>query len=143
MTTPRLLITFLMLIALNACAPQKAAEVVHAAGLYNISVMYPASPDKTFDMDYYEKNHMPMMARILGKNLKFYEIDKGKSGRTPNDPAPFVAICHFYCYDGAEYSKSIASNRDTILKDIAKYTNIQPVVQMSEVRQIVNGVNAK
>jgi hypothetical protein len=46
-------------------------------------------------MDYYEKKHMPMVAGFLGKNLKFYEIDKGIAGRTPNDKPPFLAIGYF------------------------------------------------
>jgi hypothetical protein len=58
------------------------------AGLLKVAIMYPGGKDKTFDMDFYEKSHMPMMATLLGKNLKFYEIDKGISGRTPNDEPP-------------------------------------------------------
>jgi hypothetical protein len=42
-------------------------------------------------MDYYENKHIPMMARLPGKNLSFYEIDKGIASRTPSDKVPFVA----------------------------------------------------
>jgi uncharacterized protein (TIGR02118 family) len=106
------------------------------AGLFKVAIMYPSGKDKTFDMDYYEKSHMPMMATLLGKNLKFYEIDKGISGRTPNDEPPFVAVGYFYCHDIAEYNQSIAKNIDTILNDIKKYTNIQPVILISEIKQV-------
>jgi len=77
-----------------------------------------------------------MVAGYLGKNLKFYEIDKGIAGRTPNDKVPFVAIGYFYINDVAEYNKVIGQNIDAIRKDIAKYTNIQPTVQISEIRQL-------
>jgi uncharacterized protein (TIGR02118 family) len=77
-----------------------------------------------------------MMARLLGKNLKFYEIDKGIAGKTPNDEIPFVAIGYFYCYDVAEYNKVIAQNIDAILNDVKKYTNIQPTIQISEIKQL-------
>jgi uncharacterized protein (TIGR02118 family) len=106
------------------------------AGLFKVAVMYPGGKDKTFDMDYYEKSHMPMMAKLLGKNLEFYEIDKGISGRTPKDEAPFVAVGYFYCQDVAEYNQSITKNIDTILNDIKKYTNIQPVILISEIKQV-------
>ena len=106
------------------------------AGLFKVSIMYPGGKDKTFDMDYYEKSHMPMMAKLLGKNLEFYEIDKGISGRTPNDEPPFVAVGYFYCHDVAEYGQSVAKNIDTILNDIKKYTNIQPVILISEIKQV-------
>ena len=64
-------------------------------GMFKVAILYPNGEDKTFDMDYYEKKHMPMVAGFLGKNLKFYEIDKGMAGRTPNDKVPFVAVGYF------------------------------------------------
>ena len=111
-----------------------------AVGMFKVSILYPNGDDKTFDMDYYEKKHMPMVAGYLGKNLKFYEIDKGIAGRTPNDKVPFVAIGYFYVNDVAEYNKAIAQNIDTILNDIRNYTNIQPVVQVSEIKHLVSAV---
>jgi uncharacterized protein (TIGR02118 family) len=105
-------------------------------GMYKVTILYPNGDDKTFDMEYYEKNHMPMVAGFLGKNLRFYEIDKGLSGRTPNDKVPFVAIGYFYINDVAEYNKAIAQNIDTIRKDIPKYTNIQPTIQISEIKHV-------
>jgi uncharacterized protein (TIGR02118 family) len=106
-------------------------------GKFKVTILYPNGDDKTFDMDYYEKKHMPMMAGFLGSNLKFYEIDKGIAGRTPTDKVLFVAIGYFYINDVAEYNKAIAQNRDAVISDIKKYTNIQPVVQVSEIRQVV------
>lgn len=118
----------------------KSGQLKHAAlpetGMFKVAILYPSGEDKTFDMDYYEKNHMPMLSGFLGKNLKFYEIDKGIGGRTPNDKAPYVAVGYFYCYDVAEYHKAIAQNRDAIVNDIKKYTNIQPVIQISEIKQL-------
>ena len=105
-------------------------------GMFKVAILYPNGENKTFDMDYYEKKHMPMVAGFLGKNLRFYEIDKGIAGRTPNDKAPFVAIGYFFINDVAEYNKAIAQNIDTIRKDIQKYTNIQPTIQISEIKQL-------
>jgi uncharacterized protein (TIGR02118 family) len=107
-----------------------------ATGMFKITILYPNGEGKTFDMDYYEKKHMPMVAGFLGKNLKFYEIDKGISGRTANDKVPFVAIGYFYITDVAEYNKAIAQNRDAVISDFKNYTNIQPVVQISEIKQL-------
>ena len=45
------------------------------------------------------------MAGLIGKNLNFYEIDKGIAGRTPNDKVPFVAIGYFYINDVTEITK--------------------------------------
>lgn len=104
--------------------------------MFKVAVFYPNGNDKTFDMDYYEKKHMPMVAGFLGKNLKFYEIDKGIAGRIPNDKAPFVAIGYFFIRNVAEYNKAIGQNREAVISDFKNYTNIQPVVQISEIKQV-------
>ncbi|HMQ08744.1 MAG TPA: EthD family reductase [Saprospiraceae bacterium] len=104
--------------------------------LYKVSILYPNGEGKTFDMNYYVDKHMPMVARCIGKNLSFYEIDRGISGRTVNDPVPYLAIGSFYVKDIAEYNKAIGQYRDAIISDFKNYTNIQPVVQISEVRYV-------
>jgi uncharacterized protein (TIGR02118 family) len=125
------------LLGLISC---KTSQLKHSAtpetGMFKVAILYPNEEGKGFDMDYYEKTHMPMMAGLLGKNLKFYEIDKGIAGRTPTDKVPFVAIGYFYCYDVVEYNKVIVQNIDAIINDIKKYTNIQPTIQISEIRQL-------
>ena len=104
--------------------------------LFKVAILYPSGDGKTFDLHYYETKHMPMVAGLLGKNLKFYEIDKGLSGRTPSDKVPYLAVGSFYIKDTAEYNKAIAQNRQTIINDFKNYTNIQPVIQISEVEHL-------
>jgi uncharacterized protein (TIGR02118 family) len=115
----------------------KTSQLIHSSTsgneLFKVAVLYPNGEGKTFDMDYYESKHMPMVAGFLGKNLQFYEIDKGIAGRTPTDKVPYLAVGYFYVKDVAEYNKAIALNRETIIGDIKNYTNIQPVIQVSEV----------
>ena len=139
MTKLKFLLLSFALMSLTSCETSKIKQsAIPKTGMFKVEILYPNGEDKSFDMDYYEKNHMPMMAGLLGKNLNFYEIDKGIAGRTPNDKAPFVAIGYFYVNDVAEYNKAIAQNRDTIINDFKNYTNIQPVVQISEIKQLVN-----
>lgn len=131
---------FLLIFALTCVISCKTSQLKQSSatevGMFKVAILYPNGDDKTFDMDYYEKKHMPMVAGFLGKNLRFYEIDKGIAGRAPNDKAPYLAIGYFYITDVAEYNKSIAQNRDAIVSDFKNYTNIQPVVQISEVKQV-------
>jgi len=132
---------FTLIFAFIALISCKTSQLKHSSkpetGMFKVVILYPNGEDKTFDMDYYEKKHMPMVAGFLGKNLKFYEIDKGIAGRTPNDKVPFVAIGYFYITDVTEYNKAIAQNRDAVINDFKNYTNIQPVVQISEIKQVV------
>ena len=130
-----LIFAFIALISCKTSQPKQSSTP--ETGMFKVSILYPNGEDKTFDMDYYEKKHMPMVAGFLGKNLRFYEIDKGIAGRTPNDKVPFVAIGYFYINDVAEYNKAIGQNIDAVINDFKNYTNVQPVVQISEIKQLV------
>lgn len=131
---------FLLIFTLTGFVSCKTSRLKHSSateiGMFKVAILYPNGEDKTFDMEYYEKKHMPMVAGFLGENLKFYEIDKGIAGRTPNDKAPVVAIGYFYITDVAQYNKAIAQNRDAVVSDFKKYANIQPVVQISEIKEL-------
>ena len=102
-------------------------------GMVKVTILYPNDEGKTFDMDYYSNKHMPMVASLLGDSLKLLEIDKGISGRTPDEPIPYLAIGYLYFDQLSAYQNSFGPNAEKIVGDIPNYTNIQPVVQISEV----------
>lgn len=111
----------------------KDDSTVVEKGLIKISIMYPYAEGKTFNMEYYETKHMPMVAGYLGANLVRYTIEKGVSSGIPNQPLPFMAIGTFYVKSLSEYQAAIAPNRDAIRADFANYTNAMPVILVSEV----------
>jgi uncharacterized protein (TIGR02118 family) len=133
-------IKFLLILAIIGLLSCKTSQLIHSSSsgneLFKVAVLYPNGDGKTFDMDYYENKHMPMVAGFLGKNLKFYEIDKGIAGRTSNDKVPYLAVGYFYVKDVAEYNKAIGQNREAVISDFKNYTNIQPIIQISEVKHI-------
>lgn len=108
-------------------------SAVAEKGLIKVSVMYPFAEGKTFDMTYYETRHMPMVAGYLGSNLVKYTIEKGLASGIPNQPLPYMAIGTFYVKNIDDYRAAIAPNRDAIRADIAKYTDIAPIILVSEV----------
>ncbi len=61
-----------------------------------VTIFYPNEAGKTFNMEYYASKHMPLVASLFGDALKAIQIDKGISGRAPDDPLPFVAIGYLY-----------------------------------------------
>ncbi len=119
----------LITIGFAAFSQEKPAE----KGLIKISVMYPYAEGKTFDMAYYEAKHMPMVAGYLGTNLVKYTIEKGLSNGMPNQPLPYMAIGTFYVKSLSEYQAAIAPNINAIRADFQNYTNVIPVVFVSEV----------
>jgi len=102
-------------------------------GLIKVSIMYPFAEGKTFDMEYYETKHMPMVAGLLGSNLVKYTIEKGFASGVPNTPLPFMAIGSFYVKDLGDYQAAIGPNRDAIRSDFPNYTNVIPVILVSEI----------
>ena len=103
--------------------------------MIKVSIIYPNDEGKTFDMDYYSQKHMPMLESLFGDALKLLEIDKGISSRTPDEPIPYLAIGHLYFDKLSDYQNSFGPNAEKILSDIPNYTNIRPVVLISEVVQ--------
>ncbi|WP_245588231.1 EthD family reductase [Algoriphagus terrigena] len=102
-------------------------------GLIKVSVLDPFAEGKVFDMNYYETKHMPMVAGILGTNLVKYTIEKGLASGVPNTPLPYIAVGTFYVKDLSAYQQAIGPNRDAIRADFANYTDIVPVILISEV----------
>lgn len=129
----KLILSFLLLTTCFAAFSQEKQSVASEKGLIKISIMYPFAEGKTFNMEYYETKHMPMVAGFLGANLVKYTIEKGLSSGIPNQPLPFMAIGTFYVKNLSEYQAAIAPNRDAIRADFVNYTNAVPVIFVSEV----------
>lgn len=137
----KITILFLLLtVCLHAVAQEKQSRKgkkqnsdVAEKGLIKVSVMYPYAEGKTFNMEYYETKHMPMVAKFLGSNLVKYTIEKGVASGIPNQPLPYLAIGTFYVKSLEDYQAAIAPNRDAIRADFVNYTNSAPVILVSEV----------
>ncbi len=112
---------------------KKQDSAASEKGLIKVSIMYPYAEGKTFDMAYYETKHMPMVAGWLGSNLVKYTIEKGLASGIPDTPLPFMAVGTFYVKSLSDYQRAIAPNREAIRSDFPNYTNISPVILVSEV----------
>lgn len=129
------LFSTLLLVTCFAALGQKQPEtnLPTEKGLIKVSVMYPFAEGKTFNMEYYETKHMPMVAALLGSNLVKYTIEKGLASGIPNQPLPYMAIGTFYVKNLSDYQAAIAPNREAIRADFPNYTNATPVILVSEV----------
>ncbi|WP_128543074.1 EthD family reductase [Larkinella soli] len=123
----------LLITSFTAFSQEKQNMAVVEKGLIKVSVMYPYAEGKTFNMEYYETRHMPMVAGFLGSNLVKYTIEKGLAGGLPNQPLPFMAIGTFYVKSLSDYQAAIGPNREAIRADFPNYTNVSPVILVSEV----------
>lgn len=124
---------FLLTTCLSAFGQEKHNTDVVEKALVKVSIMYPYAEGKTFNIEYYETKHMPMVAEFLGSNLVKYTIEKGIASGIPNQPLPFMAIGTFYVKSLSDYQAAIGPNRDAIRADFLNYTNISPIILVSEV----------
>jgi len=125
----------MLLSTVNAKAQQSQSTDGQAVkkGMVKVTILYASGEGKKFDMDYYSNKHIPMVKSLLAGALKLTAIDKGISGAAPGAPAPFVVICYLYFDNVSAYQNAMAVNGGKIRADISNYTNIQPVIQISEV----------
>jgi uncharacterized protein (TIGR02118 family) len=101
--------------------------------MIKVSVMYANSPGARFDHDYYRDTHMPLLKARMGDACKSYTIDKGLAGGAPGTAATYVAMCHVYCDSLASFQAGFGPHAAEIMADIPNYTDVSPVVQISEV----------
>ncbi|GAB4014291.1 EthD family reductase [Spirosoma koreense] len=133
MTGKLILTVVLLTTCLAAFGQEKPTTAVGEKGLLKVVVMYPYTEGKTFNMDYYQTKHMPMVAGYLGANLVKYTIEKGIASGSPNQPLPFMAIGTFYVKSLSDYQAAIGDHRDAIRADFPNYTNSSPLILVSEV----------
>jgi uncharacterized protein (TIGR02118 family) len=101
--------------------------------MIKVSVMYPFEPEARFDHDYYREIHMPLVQSLLAASCSYYNIDRGLGGSEPGVPPTYVAMCHIYSPSVASFEAGMARSGATILADIPNFTDIKPIVQVSEV----------
>ena len=101
--------------------------------MIKVSVIYPNGPDVRFDHDYYRTKHLPLIKDRMGAGLKYYAIDKGLAGGTADAPAMYVAACHLHCESVETYQSSFCPYAKEIRGDIRNFTDVTPIVQISEV----------
>jgi uncharacterized protein (TIGR02118 family) len=101
--------------------------------MIKVSVMYPYAAGARFDHAYYREKHMPMVKQRLGAACLYYTIDKGIAGGAPGTDPVYVAKCDFVCTSFEAFTAARDPHAKEIRGDIANYTDIQPVLQVSEV----------
>lgn len=119
----------------QANGSQQTESQVIKKGMIKVTILYPNGEGKKFDMDYYTTKHFPLLKTLFGDALKANAIDKGIASGAPSTPVPFVAIGYLYFDTLADFQNGMKTNATKIRADIPNYTDITPVIQISEVVQ--------
>jgi uncharacterized protein (TIGR02118 family) len=102
--------------------------------MISVSVIYPNEAGRKFDFDYYLNEHIPMAQQKLGSACKRVAVEHGLAGATPGAPAAFIAIGHLYFDSAGAFQTAFSPHAEEIMSDIPNYTDIQPIIQISEVK---------
>ena len=101
--------------------------------MIKVSVMYANTPGARFNHEYYRDKHMPLVKARLGASCKYYTVDKGLAGGAPDSPATYIGMCHIFFHSVEAFQGSFGPHAAEIMGDIPNYTNLSPVIQISEV----------
>lgn len=102
--------------------------------MIKVSVLYPHTDGASFDMNYYLKNHIPMVQQKLGATCKGVSVEQGLAGGAPQTQPAYTAMGHLLFESVASFQAAFGPHATAIMADIPNYTTIQPIIQISEVK---------
>ncbi len=77
---------------------------------------------------------MPLVKAKMGDNCKYYTVDKRPCRRRARPPRPRMSACgHIFCDSVESFQAGFGPHAGEILGDIKNYTDLTPVLQISEV----------
>jgi len=102
--------------------------------MIRVVILYPQSGDNWFNMDYYRKNHIPLVKKLLTPyGMEKIELDSGISGM--DGPAPYFAIAYITFKNVEQFQKGMAAHGKTLTDDIPNYTK-DFIMQIGEIIEI-------
>lgn len=100
--------------------------------MIKLSVFYPAMDGFNFDKEYYLKTHIPLSLQLQGDAVKSISVEFGIND-VPDVKPVYVAMCHFIYDSFDSFREAFMPHAEVLQADITNYTNIQTVIQFSEV----------
>jgi uncharacterized protein (TIGR02118 family) len=102
--------------------------------MIRITALYPRTPGGHFDMDYFLDEHLPMVLERFGKACKGSSVDEVVAGIAPPGPAVYQVMVQYLFESTEEFLAAFNPHAEAIGEDVANYTNLHPIIQVSEIR---------
>jgi uncharacterized protein (TIGR02118 family) len=102
--------------------------------MIKVTFLYPNTPRTQFNADYYIDAHMPLAIKLLGSALKAVSAEIGLSGAMPGSQPPNAATASFTFESIEAFTAAVMPHYAELQADIPNYTDIAPVVQISEIK---------
>ena len=101
-----------------------------------ITVLYPNASDANFNMDYYLKTHMPMVAEQFGPHgFKGYSVCKIKGIPKPDktmDPGPYSVQALLNFDSIKDFQAALGATGEKVMGDVPNFSNQQPTLLVGE-----------
>jgi uncharacterized protein (TIGR02118 family) len=103
--------------------------------MIKISILYSNNKDSRFDMSYYFDTHMPLSIGLLSTHSGFkgISVERGLGGAMPGTDVAYIAMCHFLFDSAEDFMDAFTPHAAELQGDMPNYTDIEPIIQVSEV----------
>jgi uncharacterized protein (TIGR02118 family) len=101
--------------------------------MIGVSVLYRNKLGAHFDHAYYRDTHIPLILARLGAAVKSCVIYRCISANDTDAEPPYVAMVHLYSESLEVFQASFTAHAAELEADVLRYTNISPIIQVSEV----------
>lgn len=107
--------------------------------MIKVNIQYPNDANGYFDDRYYIEKHLPMALSKLGPSVKGLTVEKGISGASPESEPPYIIMCSMLFDSVDDFYSAFLPHADSLREDFSNYTNLDPLVQISEVKEVLVG----
>lgn len=99
-----------------------------------LTVLYPKTTDSRFDLDYYLHTHTPFVRdRLTPYGLTGIDLETGLAGAVPDALPTYALIGRLNFNTIDELQTALATHGPELIADIAHFTDVQPVMQISQI----------
>jgi len=100
--------------------------------MVRIAVMFPNVQEKHFDADYYRNKHLPLVKEKYSQHgLQAVQIDTALT-TSGKHAAPYVAIGYMLFESINQFMQAFEADGKSLMDDIVNFTDIEPIVQISQ-----------
>jgi uncharacterized protein (TIGR02118 family) len=97
-----------------------------------VTAVYPNGPGSRFDADYYLTSHTERANALLAPHgLCAIRTTIGIAA-LDGSPPPYWAVSELHFTSRNDFDSAIAANGDALFADIPNYTNVTPILQVSD-----------
>lgn len=100
--------------------------------MYCVTVSYPATPGKRFDLGYYVETHIPLCDRLFARYGYYGHVLRIAGASKPGADDGYLAELDLFFRSKEELLRALEEQAGAITADVAHFTNIEPRMLFAE-----------